>query len=53
MFLQVAQPDSEGKTQLWLFSELEKMFPGVQFQTSNGGDWNRSDGQLKDFIIHR
>ncbi len=53
MFLQVAQPDSEGKTELWLFSELEKMFPGVQFQTSNGGDWNRSDGQLKDFVIHR
>ena len=53
MFLQVAKPDSEGKTELWLFSELEKMFPGVQFQTSNGGDWNRSDGQLKDFIIHR
>jgi len=53
MFLQVAQPDSDGKTQLWLFSELEKMFPGIQFQTSNGGDWNRSDGQLKDFIIHR
>ena len=53
MFLQVAQPDSDGKTELWLFSELEKMFPGVQFQTSNGGDWNRSDGQLKDFVIHR
>jgi hypothetical protein len=53
MFLQVAQPDSEGRTELWLFSELEKMFPGVQFQTSNGGDWNRSDGQLKDFVIHR
>jgi len=53
MFLQVAKPDSEGKTELWLFSELEKMFPGVQFQTSNGGDWNRSDGQLKDFVIHR
>jgi len=51
MFLQVAKPDSEGKTELWLFSELEKMFPGVQFQTSNGGDWNRSDGQLKILLF--
>ena len=53
MFLQVAQPDSEGKTRLWLYSELEALFPGVEFQTKNGGDWNRSDGALRNFIIHR
>lgn len=53
MFLQVAQPNEEGKTRLWLYSELEALFPGVEFQTKNGGDWNRSDGQLRDFIVHR
>ena len=29
------------------------MYPGVEFQTKNGGDWNRSDGGLRDFIIYR
>lgn len=53
MFLQVAQPNDEGKTRLWLYSELEALFPGVTFQTKNGGDWNRSDGQLRDFIVYR
>ena len=53
MFLQASQPDSDGKTRLWLYSELEALYPGVEFQTKNGGDWNRSDGPLKDFIIHR
>ena len=53
MFLQAANPNSEGKTRLWLYSELEVMYPGVEFQTNNGGDWNRSDGVLKDYIIHR
>ena len=53
MFLQASQPDEEGKTRLWLYSELETLYPGVEFQTKNGGDWNRSDGQLKDFIVYR
>jgi hypothetical protein len=53
MFLQAANPNSEGKTRLWLYSELEVLYPGVEFQTNNGGDWNRSDGVLKDYIIHR
>lgn len=53
MFLQAAKPDHNGTTKLWYFSELEELYPGVIFQTNNGGDWNRSDGQLKDFIIHR
>jgi hypothetical protein len=53
MFLKVAQPDENGKTKLWLYSELETKFPGVEFQTKNGGDWCRSDGQLKNYIIHR
>ena len=53
MFLQAAQPDEEGKTRLWLYTELEALYPGVEFQTKNGGDWNRSDGALRDFIIHR
>lgn len=53
MFLQASKPDEEGKTRLWLYSELEALYPGIEFQTQNGGDWNRSDGQLKDFIIHR
>lgn len=53
MFLQASQPDQEGKTRLWLYTELEALFPGVEFQTKNGGDWNRSDGQLRDFIVHR
>ena len=53
MFLQAAQPDENGKTRLWLYTELEALYPGVEFQTKNGGDWNRSDGQLKDFIVIR
>lgn len=53
MFLQAAKPDSQGKTRLWLYSELEALYPGVTFQTMNGGDWNRSDGPLKNYIIHR
>jgi hypothetical protein len=53
MFLQASQPDSDGKTRLWLYSELETLYPGVEFQTKNGGDWNRSDGQLRDFIVYR
>ena len=53
MFLQAAQPDENGRTRLWLYSELEALYPGVEFQTKNGGDWNRSDGQLKDFIVIR
>lgn len=53
MFLQAAQPDAEGKTRLWLYTELEALYPGVEFQTKNGGDWNRSDGALRDFNIHR
>ena len=53
MFLQAAQPDENGKTRLWLYSELEALYPGVEFQTKNGGDWNRSDGQLKEFIVIR
>lgn len=53
MFLQAAQPDENGRTRLWLYSELEALYPGVEFQTKNGGDWNRSDGQLKEFIVIR
>ena len=53
MFLQASQPDSDGKTRLWLYSELEALYPGVEFQTKNGGDWCRSDGQLRDFIVVR
>lgn len=53
MFLQAAQPDENGRTRLWLYTELEALYPGVEFQTKNGGDWNRSDGQLKDFIVIR
>lgn len=53
MFLQAAKPNDEGKTRLWLYAELEALYPGVEFQTKNGGDWNRSDGVLKDYIIHR
>ena len=53
MFLLASKPDEQGKTRLWLYSELEALYPGVEFQTKNGGDWNRSDGQLKDFIVTR
>ena len=53
MFLQAAQPDENGRTRLWLYTELEALYPGVEFQTKNGGDWNRSDGQLKDFKVIR
>ena len=53
MFLQAAQPDENGRTRLWLYTELEALYPGVEFQTKNGGDWNRSDGQLKEFIVIR
>lgn len=53
MFLQASQPDENGKTRLWYYSELEAMYPGTEFQTKNGGDWCRSDGQLRDFIIYR
>ena len=52
MFLQASQPNDEGKTRLWLYTELEALFPGTTFHTQNGGDWNRKDGQLKDFIVH-
>ena len=53
MFLLASKPDEQGKTRLWLYTELEALYPGVEFQTKNGGDWNRSDGQLKDFIVTR
>ena len=54
MFLQLASPDSQGKTRLWYFSELETHYPSVTFQTQNGGDWCRSDNQyLKRYIVHR
>ena len=52
MFLQAAEPDNEGKTRLWLYTELEALYPGVVFHTQNGGDWNRSDGALKGFKVH-
>lgn len=52
MFLQVSRPGEDGKTRLWYYSELEALFPGIVFHTQNGGDWNRKDGALKDFIVH-
>jgi hypothetical protein len=52
-FLSVAKPDENGKTELWLYTELEDLFPGTTFHTKNGGDWCRSDGQLRNYIIHR
>ena len=52
-FLSVAKPDENGKTKLWLYTELEELFPGTTFHTKNGGDWCRSDGPLKNYIIHR
>ena len=52
MFLQAALPSKEGKTRLWLYTELEALYPGVVFHTQNGGDWNRSDGALRAFNIH-
>ncbi len=53
LFLKVANPDNEGKTRLWLYQELEELYPGIDFKTNNGGDWCRSDGKLKAFIVHR
>ena len=53
MFLEVAKPDAEGKTRMWLFTELEEIYVGHKFHTSNGGGWCRSDGELKPYIIDR
>ena len=53
LFLKASQPDSEGKTRLWYFDELENLYPGHKFHTTNGGGWCRSDGELSIYIIDR
>ena len=52
-FLNAAKPDEFGKTRLWLYTELENIYPDVQFTTKNGGDWCRDDGELKAYIVYR
>lgn len=52
-FLEAAKPNENGETELWLYEDLEKLYPGTEFKTKNGGDWCRDDGPLKKYIIYR
>lgn len=53
-FLQYAQPDEKGWTEVVTIEELNAHFGTTEFSTINGGDWCRSDTpQLAKYNVER